>query len=109
MLTYVIVRSGVAIRAKLQESRLKERLSFCLRAVASYTSQSALAALRYFAGTPYSHRENAEMFALFLVPTDLSRDPLIFIPRDLPPNIPWFYKSAPSVAGGAVTLGVILY
>ena len=36
MLTYVSVRSGVAIRAKLQESRSKERLSFCLRAVAPF-------------------------------------------------------------------------
>ena len=36
MLTYVRVRSGVAIRAKLQESRLKERLSFCLRAIAPF-------------------------------------------------------------------------
>ena len=36
MLTYVCVRSGVAIRAKLQESRLKERLSICLRAVAPF-------------------------------------------------------------------------
>ena len=36
MLTYVRVRSGVAIRAKLQESRLKERLFICLRAVAPF-------------------------------------------------------------------------
>ncbi len=36
MLTYVRVRSRVAIRAKLQESRLKERLSVCLRAVAPF-------------------------------------------------------------------------
>ena len=34
--TYERVRSGVAIRAKLQESRLKERLSICLRAIAPF-------------------------------------------------------------------------
>ena len=36
MLTYALVRSDVAIRAKLQESRLKERLSLCLRAIAPF-------------------------------------------------------------------------
>ena len=36
MLTYVRVRSRVAIRAKLQESRLKKRLSVCLRAIAPF-------------------------------------------------------------------------
>ena len=34
MLTYALVRSRVAIRAELQESRSNERLSFCLRAIA---------------------------------------------------------------------------
>ena len=34
MLTYALVRSRVAIRAELQESRPNERLSFCLRAIA---------------------------------------------------------------------------
>ena len=34
--TYAQVRSGVAIRAKLQESRLKERLSIYLRAIAPF-------------------------------------------------------------------------
>ena len=36
LVTYIQVRAYVAIRAKLQESRSKERLSFCLRAVAPF-------------------------------------------------------------------------
>ena len=34
--TYALVRSRVAIRAELQESRSSERLSFCLRAIAPF-------------------------------------------------------------------------
>ena len=63
MLTYIRVRSRVAIRAKLQESRLKERLSVCLRAIAPFPTKRARCdptensfggdpTLRRFAGTP---------------------------------------------------------
>ena len=63
VLTYVRVRSGVAIRAKLQESRLKERLFICLRAIAPFPTKRARLGptensfggdltLRRFAGTP---------------------------------------------------------
>ena len=72
--------------ASSQSARVRRRAPFCggrlaCRAVAPYTPQSVLAELWYFAGTPYSRRENAETFASLLVPWELSRSSLISTPR----------------------------
>ena len=65
--TYERVRSGVAIRAKLQESRLKERLSICLRAIAPFPRKACSLAAP-LCGDPDSR--GAFAFCIQISPSD---------------------------------------